>query len=108
MEKFIFRFLSFFSSLIFILGIGSSSVTWALNVPLSLFPLENYEQDIEKWIKPSDPSYRKPLLQPVYQNERLKEFYKTNGFYDFGQRQLDRDELDDFCGTYLIQMLKYL
>ena len=40
--------------------------------------------------------------------ERLKEFYKTNGFYDFGQRQLDRDELDDFCGTYLIQMLKYL
>ena len=40
--------------------------------------------------------------------ERLKEFYKKNGFYDFGQRQLDRDELDDFCGTYLIQMLKYL
>lgn len=40
--------------------------------------------------------------------DRLKEFYKTNGFYDFGQRQLDKDELDDFCGTYLIQMLKYL
>lgn len=36
----------------------------------------------------------------------LIEFYEQNGFFNFGKRQLDRDE--DIPGTYLIQMLKYL
>lgn len=59
----------------------------ATNIPLSLFPLENYEQDIAKWISPSDPSYREPLLQPVYQNARLSEIKNTLfSFYNFAAR----------------------
>jgi len=39
---------------------------------------------------------------------KLKDFYTENGFVVFGERKLDRDEMDDFEDTYLIQMLKYL
>ena len=39
-------------------------------------------------------------------HERLKQFYRENGFFEFGKRKLDRDE--DIKGTELIQMLKYL
>ncbi len=37
----------------------------------------------------------------------LVEFYESNGFYNFGQRQLDPDETG-LKGKYLVQMLKYL
>lgn len=40
--------------------------------------------------------------------EKLKEFYGSNGFVNFGKRSLDPDEKDDLSGEYLIQMLKYL
>lgn len=39
--------------------------------------------------------------------EVLKEFYRSNGFREFGQRKLDKDETD-LKGTYLIQFLKYI
>lgn len=38
----------------------------------------------------------------------LVEFYSSNGFVNFGKRDLDRDETNLFEGQYLIQMLKYL
>lgn len=38
----------------------------------------------------------------------LLNFYTSNGFVNFGQRKLDRDETDLFTGEYLIQLLKYL
>ena len=38
----------------------------------------------------------------------LKSFYKKNGFYEFGNRSLDREEIDTLQGEYLIQMIKYL
>ena len=38
----------------------------------------------------------------------LVEFYERNGFWNFGRRQLDADEKDDFGTPYLIQLLKYL
>lgn len=38
----------------------------------------------------------------------LIEFYSRNGFYNFGQRNLDYDEKDGMNSKYLIQMLKYL
>lgn len=38
----------------------------------------------------------------------LVEFYERNGFWNFGRRQLDVDEKDDFGTPYLIQLLKYL
>lgn len=40
--------------------------------------------------------------------ERLLEFYKRNGFIEFGKRPLDKDELDLIPGEYLIQMVRYL
>lgn len=39
--------------------------------------------------------------------EYLKNFYKNNGFQEFGQRPLDADETD-LKGQYLIQLLKYI
>ena len=39
-------------------------------------------------------------------NEKLIDFYSSNGFVNFGKRDLDKDE--KVKGTYLIQMLKYL
>ena len=37
----------------------------------------------------------------------LLEFYNRNGFCDFDERPLDKEETE-FSGEYLIQMLKYL
>jgi hypothetical protein len=39
---------------------------------------------------------------------KLIEFYSSNGFVEFGKRQLDRDEKDDLSGDYLVQMLRDL
>ena len=42
------------------------------------------------------------------ENARLIEFYRSNGFYSFGKRTLDRDERSVQKGSELVQMLKYL
>lgn len=39
--------------------------------------------------------------------QKLIEFYKENGFIDFGKRQLEKDETD-LQGQYLVQMLRYI
>lgn len=39
---------------------------------------------------------------------RLLDFYRSNGFIDFGKRELEADEKDDMEGKYLVQLLKYL
>lgn len=38
---------------------------------------------------------------------KLVEFYKENGFMDFGKRPLEKDETD-LHGEYLVQLLKYI
>lgn len=40
--------------------------------------------------------------------EKLTEFYSRNGFCNFGQRKLDKDETLNLSGDYLIQMLRYM
>lgn len=40
--------------------------------------------------------------------KQLKSFYSSNGFYEFGKRGLDKEEIDTIQGEYLIQMIKYL
>ena len=40
--------------------------------------------------------------------EKLTEFYSSNGFINFGRRDLDQDEKGRIKGTYLIQMLRYI
>lgn len=42
------------------------------------------------------------------QKDKLIEFYKSNGFVNFGSRALDRDETDKLCGESLVQMLRYM
>lgn len=39
--------------------------------------------------------------------EKLVQFYKNNGFTEFGKRRKDRDEIE-VDGEYLVQLLKYL
>lgn len=41
---------------------------------ISVFPLDNYDQTISTWIKPSDASYDKPLLSAEMQQKRLDLF----------------------------------
>ena len=40
--------------------------------------------------------------------DKLTEFYSRNGFCNFGQRKLDKDETLNLSGDYLIQMLRYM
>ncbi len=42
---------------------------------ISIFPLDNYDQDISHWIKSSDSDYDTRLLPANEQNERFSEFY---------------------------------
>ncbi|QIB58586.1 N-acetyltransferase [Blautia producta] len=39
---------------------------------------------------------------------QLIDFYTSNGFVNFGKRNLDKDETDVMSGGYLVQMLRYL
>lgn len=39
---------------------------------------------------------------------KLKEFYESNGFVHFGNRNLDKDERENNSGEYLLQMLRNL
>lgn len=41
-------------------------------------------------------------------NNKLKEFYESNGFVCFGKRNLEKDERETNKGAYLLQMLKDL
>lgn len=39
---------------------------------------------------------------------KLREFYESNGFYCFGQRQLDADETSTIHGECLLQYFRYI
>lgn len=41
-------------------------------------------------------------------NQKIKEFYESNGFECFGKRNLEKDERDKNEGEYLLQMLRDL
>jgi hypothetical protein len=43
---------------------------------VSVFPLSNYNQSVDHWIKPSDKNYDQLLLSDDYQKKRLSIFYK--------------------------------
>lgn len=51
----------------------SSPLSVAVEVPLSLFPLKNYDQNADAWINPSDPHYHDRLVEVDYQEKRLEE-----------------------------------
>lgn len=41
-------------------------------------------------------------------NDKIKEFYESNGFVCYDKRSLEKDELDKNSGKYLLQMLRDL
>lgn len=47
----------------------------AVEVPISLFPISDYSQNLNQWLKPSSPNYNKSLLTDAYQQQRSNEFY---------------------------------
>ena len=44
-------------------------------LPISIFPLEHYSQDIDVWLSPDNPNYKTPLITTAYQQKHLREFY---------------------------------
>src|SRR3989338_5425922 len=60
--------------LFYIILFPSSQQTAAI-VPISLFPLDRYNQNIESWIKPNLPENSKSLVSKVYQQKRMEDFY---------------------------------
>ncbi len=54
----------------------ASLVTLAVDVPISLFPMQNYDQSLNHWLLTTAPDYNKPLLSSEYQQKRTNEFYK--------------------------------
>jgi cell wall-associated NlpC family hydrolase len=61
-------FIGIFFSLVF-------SICHADQETLSLFPLNNYDQTIETWLKPTSPNDDKPLIDTDFQQKRQAEFY---------------------------------
>jgi cell wall-associated NlpC family hydrolase len=52
-----------------------TQVIFAVAVPISTFPLDNYNQNVDAWLKPSNFVYNVPLISPVMQKQRLQEYY---------------------------------
>jgi cell wall-associated NlpC family hydrolase len=46
----------------------------AANVPITRFPLTNYDQNVDHWVKPSSKTYDVPLVSADYQQKRLADF----------------------------------
>ncbi len=62
---------------LFLLGaILFPSVGWAVQVPLTLFPIENYDQNVDTWLSPKDSHYDVALLSAAYQQQRFAEFFR--------------------------------
>ncbi len=61
--------------LIVIMLFGFITESFAAEIPLSLFPMQRYDQNVDAWLDPKDPNYKKPLLSKEYQQARLKELY---------------------------------
>jgi len=57
--------------------------TNSFEVPITIFPLDNYDQNIEPWIKPTNPDYNEPLISSLEQNKQTGNLY--NHLYATGK-----------------------
>ncbi len=48
----------------------------AVEVPISLFPVEHYNQDVDHWLPPDAANYKTPLVSAQYQQQRLQNLYR--------------------------------
>lgn len=44
-------------------------------LPITIFPLNNYDQNIDDWIKPDQQDYDQELLSKEYQKQKRQDFY---------------------------------
>ncbi len=44
--------------------------------PYTLFPIADYDQNIDHWISPASPNYNTPLLTPLQQQWRMQQLYQ--------------------------------
>lgn len=54
-----------------------ASTVWAVEVPLTLFPMENYDQQTKTWFPATDPQYHTALLNSSQQAAHFQEFLKN-------------------------------
>lgn len=54
----------------------ATSAAYSAELPVSLFPISNYDQKINRWIKPSRHNYNRRLLSAAYQKARMHEMYR--------------------------------
>jgi cell wall-associated NlpC family hydrolase len=72
---------------------------FAVDVPISTFPLDKYDQNISAWINPSDTDHDKPLIQQDEQDKFLKEYY--NHYY-----ATDEHALSPWSASYVATQIK--
>ena len=54
-----------------------TGTAWAVDVPLTLFPIENYNQQTETWFPATDSHYYTAVLSPSQQTSYFKKFLKN-------------------------------
>ncbi len=54
----------------------SVSSIQSVNMPINLFPIENYNQDVNHWLPSDAPDYKTHLVSEEYQRQRLKDLYR--------------------------------
>lgn len=86
----------FLMKALFIFSLCPVFFAWA-DETRSLFPINNYNQNVDDWIKPQSSSYNTPLLTPEQQKMRMKELYQH-------EYSTDADALSPWSEHY-IQML---
>ncbi len=65
------------ATLTIILITGSSFAAAPKTIlPITIFPLENYDQNIDNWLKPDQEDYDTSLLTKQYQEQRHQDFYR--------------------------------
>jgi cell wall-associated NlpC family hydrolase len=75
-----------------------TSKAMALELPITSFPLNNYNQTFENWIRPSDPDYETALLSANQQRQYLNIFY--NHYYSTSD-----DALSPWSGKYVEKVI---
>lgn len=67
---------------------------------ISFFPMDNYDQNVANWIKPSSADYDTPLVSKEYQQQRYAEFYQR--YYADGTKSLSPWG-DNYVDAMLVQ-----
>ncbi len=93
--------MKYFRSLFYFLSVASFILFYnSVHADLiSLFPLDNYNQNVQYWLNPSAPDYDRPLISTQTQQQRLNEFY--NRFFS-----TDINSLSPWNKAYVNKLLQ--